>query len=48
MSGEVSNRGTGQMSDQCEQPALFHPPPLEEEVPDLSDSESLFCGIVPG
>ena len=27
------------MSDQ--QPALFHPPPLEEEAPDLSDSESL-------
>ena len=29
------------MSDQCEQPALFHPPPLEEEAPDLSGSDSL-------
>ncbi len=28
------------MSDHCEQPALFHPPPLEEEIPDLSGALS--------
>lgn len=41
MSEELFNRGTGQMSEHCEQPALFHPPPLEEEALDLSDSDSL-------